>query len=823
MALSLKGSETCNSGDQVTPFLNRLVSCGVGHQVMPGVTAKGDLLPPTEYEKHVEHEQWSKMINDRSKDLVLTFGENDVRVFRRIGHHAKKGKLPSHLDSQDVPSADADDAASPAPPQPNTSATGNTRQGGVARQDVSGLATIGNPKVFTSTSAPRCVEERARELERIRLEGEAKAERQRRLDAESGISGGGNLATVSSRPTTSDSSNIGTRVGQVTTPESHQLASETRSRRGDGKRLLPLKKATLAKVDPASAVSDPSAPPPFIPPRMFAQLILRRCREADPAQGAAHLAKLRQEQVEAKDAHSKPRHRHHRIGCVHHRLSTNTLARSMARERTFPAKALNQSVLRLRQAIHGAPSSTTIDDDPSADPDACFAPPEISHIESSHPLDLTTRTPPVGNESFLDGASFIASDHNESLAEGVDVFSLTRPNMPSVLERSKTPNLEPFNVEEAANHIPMCECTDRSSTDEEEPLREQIRNARRVLHKKGKPLRAEPRVADRAAESLFQWTAGFNQAKVAAGVRLESRLAKREEHREFVCNERRHLHLVATAAEKCGEEFYLSRQCRTTTPSGASMWAPVHSAIEGDRRYVSLAQGKYGEFANFCASKRFPQDNAEALFMEDLRQRCVEDASSRPASGMYGDVTRASATNHSRSTPDRRRGSVKPPSAIVVLEANANDRADIALRRIVSDASPSAELTADVQQAHRRPSRVTTVSLSETYRVGSSGNNAPSGSRSVFLPSSRDRSSQASWRVEAPKAVRVLNEATATELLERHGATLLATRRGVAVANQLREMCELSPKDFFALVQSREAQWGPFIPEVAHLRKKLQA
>ena len=910
MALSLKGSDSCQSGDKVAPFLNRLVSCGDGHKVMPGVTARGDLLPPSEYEKHVEGEQWSKMMHDRSKDLVLTFGEEDVRVFRRIGPHAKKGKLPSHLNTSSVPEIDDNAGISTAPkPKPtqrrsssvtadiptNINSSGKRSSTSGERHDVTGLATIGNPSVFTSLKAPRCVVEKAKELERINREEEAKAERQRRLDIETGILA---HAATSSRPTTSDttSNTAGARVG-TTTPEGQPLASEARSRRGDTNTTsyIPLKKATLAKVEP---VVDPTAPAPFIPPRVFAQLIMRRCREADPNSGASHAERMKAEQMKSQVVKGKQRRRHHRIGCVHHRLSTNTLARSKARERTFPAKALNQSVLRLRHAIHGAPSSTVEVEDPSAEPESCFVLPDVSDVVGTGGaggLDVTHRsmgTTMMGNESFMDSTIMMGDSHLGTTRSEVcldedssttDVFAMTRPDITSVLDRSKTPNLQPFLKEDNINAEAGCECTDRSSTDDDVPLRQQLRDAQKVFKKKiasgasskthvskaspanGEDPPLEPLMAANASEALRKWTTGFNQTKVIAGVRLDSRLGTRESHRSFVCDERRHLHLVASAAESCGEEYYLSRQCRSTTPAEASMWAPVHSAIEGDRRYMALTQTKYGDFCNFCTTKRFPSDAEEMAFMDDLRQRCMKDGSSRPASRMYNDMS----TVPLRSPPRSRASSPAAPStggasggggdndrrssSIVALDmpSHSINTADQALGRLMTSSmnttstkppkslsmkphkkranTTTPEMSVMDEHLHtdaatgRRSSRVTSVSLTDNLKTRASTAATASGGRSVFFPSTRDRSRDASWSIEAPKEVKALSEATALELLESHGETLLSTRRGLVVANQLREMCNLSAKDFFLLIQRHEADWGPYIPEVAHLRKKLQA
>ena len=77
MALTLRSREGCAPNEKLTRALTRLVKT-------TGAAQRGRLeQDQSEFDVHHEKETWNRLKADKGKDLVLMFGEDDVRVFHR--------------------------------------------------------------------------------------------------------------------------------------------------------------------------------------------------------------------------------------------------------------------------------------------------------------------------------------------------------------------------------------------------------------------------------------------------------------------------------------------------------------------------------------------------------------------------------------------------------------------------------------------------------------------------------------------------------------------------------------------------------------------
>ena len=100
------------------------------------------------------------------------------------------------------------------------------------------------------------------------------------------------------------------------------------------------------------------------------------------------------------------------------------------------------------------------------------------------------------------------------------------------------------------------------------------------------------------------------------------------------------------------------------------------------------------------------------------------------------------------------------------------------------------------------------------------GGGGGGGADDVNSPSSGANATSASASVSAAAATR-FSEAMAMELFQRYGPMFVRSRSAVAVANQLREECGVSARDFLGLFYAHEDDWGPFCPDMAVLKKRL--
>ena len=90
MAISLRSVSGVEKTDRVGAMLNHLFT--------PGVIVKRERVPSnganprSEYDAYHEREMWTKMKTERDKDLVLMFGDDDVRIFKRNQPTAQASK-----------------------------------------------------------------------------------------------------------------------------------------------------------------------------------------------------------------------------------------------------------------------------------------------------------------------------------------------------------------------------------------------------------------------------------------------------------------------------------------------------------------------------------------------------------------------------------------------------------------------------------------------------------------------------------------------------------------------------------------------------------
>eukprot|EP00744_Colponema_vietnamica_P015756 GILI01022096.1.p1 GENE.GILI01022096.1~~GILI01022096.1.p1 ORF type:complete len:715 (+),score=104.62 GILI01022096.1:72-2147(+) len=465
--------------------------------------------------------------------------------------------------------------------------------------------------------------------------------------------------------------------------------------------------------------------------------------------------------------------------------------------------------------------------------------PDLSAIHEDVPL------PGMGNHSEY---GTLVGNTSVGTASDGGVFSLTQPA--TLMSRACTPNLDPFKRPDRTlmvhGEFADCSCSDRS-TDDEGDLGSEIR-ADRAAKRKGvddklQTLRdrrrskrsasrnsdgrsseddearsdeerraarldartldrdmGEPLIADRAAVALRYWQDRFRKANVEARAHLNHRLAEREQHRAFVTNERTHLHLLASQAEGAAKQIALVRQARSTTPTDASVWAPVFDTVEGDRKYLSVAQEQFISFCEFCVGKQFPSDDHEMEFILELRQICLSDAVSKPSSASFLNRSQTPPISHSKRS-SLRSGSQRPS---------------------LSDTRPPNRLLPPVTGVSRPPlpsmgempgRRLSKLPTTTTLPIADV-------EKSVFSVKV-DESHPSQGRAKDVPTFDRFNESTAMQMFVKYGPMFVRTRGGVAVANHLREECKVSIKEFLTLFFGHEEDWGPFCPEMGALKKRL--
>lgn len=752
MALTLRSTTSVQRSDKISAVLDKIITPGTEASQRQFKESKE--AQRSEFEMYMEKETWSRMKTEREKDMVLMFGDDDVRVFKRNpsrgpGSTAKRAGALSKADLADV----------------------------------SGLVPVPLDKkvmrvVTSGEYVPFSQEERAR----IQLRKQEIALRRQQLANQ--------YVFVSQNA----------HAQHQPTAHAQQLAELG----------IQLPKDPLRGEEPSA-----------IPLKAWQTWIPHRVESKRDA-----------EDSRAQDFRNRRRQRrHHRLNCKYHPFSTNSEMRRMAIQSSFPRTALNQSIDRVQHAANGAANG----EGERFHVNQCFAPVELNAprpaSDRSHSVDVSVIHPSGfgvgaarsirrGTPSTQDhlGALRLAESAQESdlapfATSGIDPSHLngsaflTEADVarPSALERCSIPSLQPFErlprPHTAEGVYVDCDCTPRLTDDELDMfgIREDTQSGGTDKPASGgtSPRRKAGEKtllgsAARAEKRLDLWHRDFALVSVHAGSGLQSLLREREENREFVTKEREHLNLVVHEAELSGADFRVSRRHRCTTPQRASMWTPVFDAIADDARHVVSNATAFAALLTFCEECQFPSLPWEQKMLEEIRERCVENASIRQSRGRL-------STSPSREG----RGEKRSPST-----GSGGDRRSSAQSSRVG-----------TSEGRRRSSVAAAAPVTQ-----SASNSANGGERSLFVASQRNKAgpplpSKSGLKVHLETA---FNEPFAMHLLETYGPQLVRSKRGLDIANYVREQCGVPNKVFLAFLFSKETSWE-MCQEVHNLQKRLAA
>jgi hypothetical protein len=743
MALTLRSTTSVQRSDKISMVLDKIITPGTEASQRQFKESKA--AQRSEFEAYMEKETWSRMKTERDKDMVLMFGDDDVRVFKRN---------PSRVAAKRVGSSGALSKADLA--------------------DVSGLVPVPlDRKVMRVVTSGEYVPFSQEERARVQQRRQEMALRRQQLANQ--------YVFVSQNAQAQNQVNA---HAQQLAELGIQMPKDLS--RGEEPSAIPLK-----------------AWQTWIPHRVESK------READDSR--------------AQDLRNRRRQRrHHRLNCKYHPFSTNSEMRRLAIQSSFPRGALHKSIDRVQHAANGASNG----EGERFLVNSCFAQVELApqpangrsqtaamNSSLTHPSgfgagaarsirrsthdDGSTLTTLRLAEGVQDGdLSFMSTSGIDHSASGPSAF-LTEADTsrPSAAERCTIPPLQLFDQpprpHTAEGTFVDCDCTPRLTDDELDMfgIREAPDSPTDAGDKgdgaspKKKPHSEKTLLgsAARAEKRLDLWHRDFALVSVHAGSGLQSLLTEREENRAYVINEREHLNLVVREAELSGADFRVSRRHRCTTPQRASMWTPVFEAIADDTRHVVSNATAFASLVDFCEEHHFPSHPWEQVMLEEIRKQCVDNASVRQSRALTTSPTRSDKKPHRKGDGHSQR------SGSVVSEG-------------------------------RRPSSVNASAPLATHTSTTE--------RSVFVAPQRGKGAASPLPSKGGKGGQhqenALNEAFAMHLLEKYGPKLVQSKRGLEIANYVREQCGVSNKAFLAFLFSKETSWE-MCQDVHNLQKRLAA
>ncbi|CUG61030.1 Hypothetical protein, putative [Bodo saltans] len=747
MALTLRSTTSVQRSDKISMVLDKIITPGTEASQRQFKESKA--AQRSEFEAYMEKETWSRMKTERDKDMVLMFGDDDVRVFKRN---------PSRGPAKRVGNKGALSKADLA--------------------DVSGLVPVPlDRKVMRVVTSGEYVPFSQEERARIQQRRQEMALRRQQLANQ--------YVFVSQNAQAQNQVNA---HAQQLAELGIQLPKDPS--RGEEPSAIPLK-----------------AWQTWIPHRVESK------READDSR--------------AQDLRNRRRQRrHHRLNCKYHPFSTNSEMRRLAIQSSFPRSALHKSIDRVQHAANGASNG----EGERFLVDGCFAQVELAPLNSNGRSQSVTMNASQTNASgFGAGAarSIRRSTQDDGshlstlrLVEGVQDGDLSiisasgidhsvggasaflteaDTSRPPAAGRCTIPSLQLFDQpprpHTAEGTFVDCDCTPRLTDDELDMFGIREAPDSPVDKGEGKSDGTSPRKktssektllgsAARAEKRLDLWHRDFALVSVHAGSGLQSLLAEREENRAYVINEREHLNIVVHEAELSGADFRVSRRHRCTTPQRASMWTPVFEAIADDARHVVSNATAFASLIDFCEEHRFPAHPWEQAMLEEIREKCVGNASVRQSRTMTTSPTRNDKKTHRKSE------GISQRSGSVASEG-----------RRPSSVNVSAPLAA---VAHPNSTERSVFVALQRGKGGASPLPAKSGSKSNQHHEN------------------ALDEGFAMHLLEKYGPKLVQSKKGLEIANYVREQCGVSNKAFLAFLFSKETSWD-MCQDVHNLQKRLAA
>lgn len=578
MALTLRSTTSVQRSDKISAVLDKIITPGTDAAERRFREAKE--AQRSEFETYMEKETWSRMKTDREKDMVLMFGDDDVRVFKRNPSRNSK---------------------------PRKSAVGGSVLSKADLADVSGLVPVPlDKKVMRVVTSGDYVPFSQEERQRIQARKQELALRRQQLANQYVFVS--HAAHAQSLPSAraQQLAELGIQVPKDTT-------------KGEEPSAIPLK-----------------AWQTWIPRRTD--------NSKDGEEGNAHdlRNKRRQRRHHRLNCKYHPfstnsEMRRLAIGSSFPRGALHT---SIDRVQHAANGAPNGEGVRFQvescfAPVEGVGGPNPIDDTTAYGFGAGAA---RALRRGTTPLNLTDAVKEGDLSEFVPSAM----DVDVSSIPGA-FMTEANTTRGSAATRCCIPSLAPFEQpprpHTAEGTFVDCNCTPRLTDDELDMfgLRDHNQTPSPASASGGTSKPAKRTLlgsATRAEKRLDLWHRDFAMVNVHSGSRLQSLLEEREDNRSFVTNEREHLNLIVREAELSGADFRVSRRHRCTTPMRSSMWAPVFESIGDDSRHIVGNATAFASLLDYCEELDFPSTDWEHQMLDDIRRACVDNASqrqSRPA------------------------------------------------------------------------------------------------------------------------------------------------------------------------------------------------
>lgn len=762
MALTLRSTDSVQRSDKISSLLDKIITPETDAAARQLKLAKD--AQRSEYEAYMERETWTKMRTDREKDMVLLFGDDDVRIFKRNPQNMQKvAKLRS-------------------------AARGGATLSKHDLVDVSGLVPIALDKSIVDTvtgSNGEYVPYSQDERQKIQQRKQEIALRRQMLANQ--------YVFVSQNAAAAAQQQLAQLQQQQLTELGIQLPTDTT--RGEEPAQIPLKawqswiprRADHGK-DGRDGTSNETRHQ-------------RRRRRHHRLNCKYHPFSTNAEMRRLAIQTTFPRRTlRDSLDRVQHAANgaPNGQGQKFVVESCFPAvEYVGPSASMLPPNIAGSPLAGSNGNSAGFGAGAArqlrksSISPNLQHQHGGSfrdkpiaELQSTTQLPMLadGVQTDLNLAGSVSSGSRPSISPLF--MTETTLERKSAMERVNIPSLAPFEKpprpHSAEGEFLDCDCTPRLTDDEWGAGSETGSAGGSPSPEASKKRNVQLGSAARAEKRLELWHREFMVANVHARCALQSLLDERAEMRDFVLSEREHLNLVVHEAELSGADFHVSRRHRCTTPMKSSMWSPVYRFIGDDTRHVVDNVTQFCALLDRCEENSFPSEPWEKEMLEDVRKACIESA-----------LIRQHQVESLTTSPHRLPGRAQTPQ---VGPAHVSRRA----------ATPTTSKT-----------RKTTPGGAALTVSGSPSVGANS---SVFFASGAPTNvAKRAGNVNSPTG---LNEGLAIEILEKYGSRLLRSKSGVDIANFFREQCRLSNKTFLTFLFSKESLWD-MCPEVHQLQKRL--
>ena len=567
MALTLRSVTSVERSDKVATMLDHILTPGTEAAEKQFKQSKEGLQKRSEYENYLEREAWGRVKTDRGKDLVLMFGDEDVRIFKRTPKLSttEQAKIRSTKSGMQLTGHDL--------------------------ADTSGLIPVPlDPKIVRTVTGGEYVPWSKEERERQQQRKIEQALRRQQLAQQYVFVSQANNAN------------------QLTQQE-----------------LFAQQMAELGIVIPQD--TSRGVEPSNIPTKAWKTWMQRKQTEKEKNEAdLAHQNRIKRKQRRHHRLNCKfhpfSTNSEMRRLAIQTSFPQEQLRSSVARIQHAANGAANGEGHRFVVEDCFA----TVDPPCGNRPETATP---IEH-HAGVPVGLArSKRKECAPLQLVDDETSIPSVDEQStsafLTETRALSALERSRVPNLSPFVST--MRPHSVE---GTFIDCECTPRLTDDELGMYGTgDSSSANAGDEKKKRPKKTLLGSADAAEKQLDLWRRDFSLTTVHARSRLDSVLQEREEQRRFVTSERQHLNMVCREAEISGAGYRVSRRHRCTTPIHSSMWAPVFDTIGKDAKHVASNVEHFASVVDFAANSGMPNAPWEFDMLEEIRRRAISDASQR--------------------------------------------------------------------------------------------------------------------------------------------------------------------------------------------------